>query len=1054
MPHDPDNSTTPEDLRDQEVLPGKATTQTAKKARKPISQFHPFPNLSSYRLGEWFWADGVNKSQRGSEDFNPADVRNTNWKEIDGLLAVSSYNVDDMDSGEWVDDGISWKSSSVTLNVPFSKYTKNSGNHPFTVEGFHHRPLVPIIREKLESSAGREYFHTLGHELHWNPGSGKERVWVYGEMYTSTAFLQAYEDLQKSPPEPGCKLPRHVIGLMFASDATMLAAFRTAKLWPLYMFYGNDSKYKRAKPTEKLFETIAYFEKLPDDFKDFLIKLSGKSTINPALLTHCQRELFHEQWWHILDDEFIDAYCHGIVVKCYDGEMRHFYPCILTYSADYPEKVLLASIKNLGSFPCPRCNVTMQNVPSMGKKRDRANRIRTARTDDQACRERVSKARSLIYNNHHPVTSTFVEGNMAEGSLIPMNNAFSDRLSCHGFDLFKMLVVDIMHEVELGVWKALFIQILRLMEASDKGAIHKLDERYCGMPTFGRDTIRRFTNNVSEMKQLAARDWEDLLQCSYAAFEGLLPPPHNARLMGVLFLFSEWHGLAKLRLHTNHTLAILDTLTTELGDVIRGFVEKTCSKFDTKELTREYQARKRREARQQGKKEQASTNKGKGTANELPKKRQKTGDDTTLNLNTYKFHSLGDVVSTIRMFGTMDSYSTQMPERFHRYPKSHYKRTSKKNVSRQLSRIQMRQAHIQKLWKQLLPEPDESYQDDDAYKLPYFVGKSQNDPVNLPLFLRETKDDPAMKDFTLKLRRHLLPRIYASLLKEAKTPMAETSSTHIALLKSLVKSSTQDADFFEAPNTGSDVDSIYFHSDRVYKHKVLHINYTSYDVRRETDIINPATSRRNVMSPDIPHPLETLQSPSPPQHRFIHARVLAIFHVNVVYRGRGSWDLCKCRFDFLFVRWFTYADSNPALRRHDRVVLSPLKNTDAVGFLDPADVLRASHIVPRYSLGPLYPGSQGSNCLYPNKSGSDPIVSKLARDWEDWHEYYVNRFVDRDMLVRHLWGHGVGHQYCHSDAPALVQSPDAAEIEASATAIDPETNEGGGIQTNQSIRIP
>ena len=205
MPHDPDNSMTPEDLRDQETLPGDTVAQATKKARKHISPFHPFPNLSSYQLGEWFWADSGNKSQQtfqdlldivGSEDFNPADVRNANWKEIDRLLAVSGHEVDDMDSGEWVDDGISWKSSSVTLNVPFSKYTENSGNHPFTVEGFHYRPLVPIIREKLESSAGREYFHTLGHELHWNPGSGKERVRVYGEMYTSAAFLQAYEDLQ------------------------------------------------------------------------------------------------------------------------------------------------------------------------------------------------------------------------------------------------------------------------------------------------------------------------------------------------------------------------------------------------------------------------------------------------------------------------------------------------------------------------------------------------------------------------------------------------------------------------------------------------------------------------------------------------------------------------------------------------------------------------------------------------------------------------------------------------------------------------------------------
>ena len=81
--------------------------------------------------------------------------------------------------------------------------------------------------------------------------------------------------------------------------------------------------------------------------------------------------------------------------------------------------------------------------------------------------------------------------------------------------------------------------------------------------------------------------------------------------MNLLFLFSEWNGLAKLRLHTDHTLAMLDTLTTELGDAIRGFVEKTCSKIDTKELAREYQARKRREARQQGKKKQAPTKKGK-----------------------------------------------------------------------------------------------------------------------------------------------------------------------------------------------------------------------------------------------------------------------------------------------------------------------------------------------------------------------------------------------------------------------------------------------------------
>jgi hypothetical protein len=32
------------------------------------------------------------------------------------------------------------------------------------------------------------------------------------------------------------------------------------------------------------------------------------------------------------------------------------------------------------------------------------------------------------------------------------------------------------------------------------------------VPTFGRGTIRRFASNASEMKKLAARNFEDLLQ--------------------------------------------------------------------------------------------------------------------------------------------------------------------------------------------------------------------------------------------------------------------------------------------------------------------------------------------------------------------------------------------------------------------------------------------------------------------------------------------------------------------------------------------------------------
>ena len=46
----------------------------------------------------------------------------------------------------------------------------------------------------------------------------------------------------------------------------------------------------------------------------------------------------------------------------------------------------------------------------------------------------------------------------------------------------------------------------------------------------------------------------------------------------------------------------------------------------------------------------ASESKPKKSASRLPK---------TLNLNTYKDHSVGDYVDSIRRYGTVDSYSTE-----------------------------------------------------------------------------------------------------------------------------------------------------------------------------------------------------------------------------------------------------------------------------------------------------------------------------------------------------------------------------------------------------------
>lgn len=57
-------------------------------------------------------------------------------------------------------------------------------------------------------------------------------------------------------------------------------------------------------------------------------------------------------------------------------------------------------------------------------------------------------------------------------------NAFSERLADFGFKLFLMFVVDLLHEFELGVWKAIFTHLMRILFAAGGTAIQELNWRY------------------------------------------------------------------------------------------------------------------------------------------------------------------------------------------------------------------------------------------------------------------------------------------------------------------------------------------------------------------------------------------------------------------------------------------------------------------------------------------------------------------------------------------------------------------------------------------------
>ena len=56
------------------------------------------------------------------------------------------------------------------------------------------------------------------------------------------------------------------------------------------------------------------------------------------MLRFLKRLLMQEVWLLLLDEEFMQAYRHGILIMCGDKVLRRLFPRFYFYIADYPEK--------------------------------------------------------------------------------------------------------------------------------------------------------------------------------------------------------------------------------------------------------------------------------------------------------------------------------------------------------------------------------------------------------------------------------------------------------------------------------------------------------------------------------------------------------------------------------------------------------------------------------------------------------------------------------------------------------------------------------------------
>jgi hypothetical protein len=169
--------------------------------------------------------------------------------------------------------------------------------------------------------------------------------------------------------------------------------------------------------------------------------------------------------------------------------------------------------------------------------------------------------------------------------------------------------------------------------------------------------------------------------------------------------------------------------------------------------------------------------------------------------------------------------------------------------------------------------------------------------------------------------------------------------------------------------TDEEHNSVIIPNNIVYSVQTMQVYYTTYDLRREHDTINPRT-HADVM---------VVSGETAPTHPYWYARILGIYHMET-WLNNGSPPV-KQRLEVLWVRWLA------PLRNHKsgikdarlpKVAFVDESDPDAFGFLDPRQVVRGAHLIPAFA------SERGTSSLRYGQS-----LARPGGEEDDWEEHYV-----------------------------------------------------------------
>ncbi|KAF7293360.1 hypothetical protein MKEN_01466400 [Mycena kentingensis (nom. inval.)] len=885
------------------------------------------------------------------------------------------------------------------------------GYPEFVVEEVWYRPLLDPMREALQ---GERFF-----KMHLTPFAYRYDPYhndipddsirnipppppppantagdVFGELYTARAFLEAYNAIPQPPPPASADDPVEsiVVAFMSFSDETQAAQFGSASIWPEYIYYGNDSKYRRAKPPENCGFHQAYFAKLPDEIFDAYRKAHG-CDMPDEVYTHLKRELIHAIWERMLSDDFMDAKSSALTAS-FD---LYFRVSSFTVPTTPKSTVLLATIMSMGGCPCPRCFVQKKLIGNTGTDADMRQRQKI-RIDDHPRRFTIEDARRAIFANRSAIQGTSVDKMLKKQSWIPTRNAFSK------LRYRQDTVQPLQH--------AIIIHLIRMLDAF--GTMRQFDERL--LPETMRTFFSVFFPSL-RVYSLSTSNFVDRLMFELAA---------------------------RTRPRRSGCFAARRPSSARQSDS-----SPTRQKASRRSSCRAEQERRAKKATTKSKAKAAAAAAA-AASNDQPQPPPPPSETTTQPSKSSRKGKQRDPGEKLRKavqphhlqvpFLTRlprhhrtirhHPYSTQIGELAHRLVKYFYRRTNKRGFTAQIAKQERRRRLMRAMWERRkralsnLPEtakktnsnsvagpttqkkrkaqrlrkelvPDEPLalyvqRDEDSH---HHISDSQRAYWRLEDIIDSTLDDSDSDDDG---RRRQNTRIdlnpNRSTLHLSQDFIAKAKSHILRRLCNL-----KDDD----PITQQQHANLIIQGDRFYTHATMRVNYNTYDLRRDQDVVNPRT-RRFVM----------LHSPDDNEdtHPFLYACVLGIFHAKVLLADSNEPAQIM---QFLWVRWLQRSvawDCGLERKRFPSVHYVSHEDPDAFGFIDPADVVRGAHLIPAFAWGRT------------KKYLPTSFIRRDCDDKGDWAYHFVNMVVDRDMLMR-FHENVIGHQRPAKKAPTSTFEP-------------------------------